>query len=235
VVKAEAAIALKEAGVRKSVYLMALFSESMAPELARHGIVPCLYSDDALRLIEPMVRTTGGPITAQIYLDTGMSHMGIPYHREPYPGWSPWSGAETCASKVCSQDSRRTPTSTGSNFVDSLLWRITRPRRVSIWASVMPRRPVPCSSFPSPTWTWSVRVWPCMEDTLKTPGSNEKRPHCVVRSGCGQGWCGSRGYARGTGFRMVRTTWLKIPRGLPPCPWGMPTAIPERQSKTRGS
>ena len=81
VVKAEAAIALKEAGVRKPVYLMALFSESLAPELARLGIRPCLYSEDALRLIEPMVKAVGGPIKAQIYLDTGMSRMGIPYHK----------------------------------------------------------------------------------------------------------------------------------------------------------
>lgn len=79
VVKAEAAIALKEAGVRKPVYLMALFSESLAPELAHLGVRPCLYSEDALRLIEPMVRVVGGPIDAQIYLDTGMSRMGIPY------------------------------------------------------------------------------------------------------------------------------------------------------------
>jgi alanine racemase len=81
VVKAEAAIALKEAGVRKPVYLMALFSESLAPELARLGVRPCLYSDDALRLIEPMVRAVGGPIEAEVYLDTGMSRMGIPYHK----------------------------------------------------------------------------------------------------------------------------------------------------------
>ncbi len=78
VVKAEAAIALKEAGVRKPVYLMALFSESLAPELARLGVRPCLYSRDALHLVEPMARTVGGPIDAQIYLDTGMSRMGIP-------------------------------------------------------------------------------------------------------------------------------------------------------------
>ena len=81
VVKAEAAIALKEAGVRKPVYLMALFSESLAPELAHLGIRPCIYSEDALRLIEPMVQVVGGPIDAQIYLDTGMSRMGIPYQK----------------------------------------------------------------------------------------------------------------------------------------------------------
>jgi alanine racemase len=81
VVKAEAAIALKEAGVAKPVYLMALFSESLAPDLARLGVRPCLYSEDALRLVAPMVRTVGGPIEAQIYLDTGMSRMGIPYQK----------------------------------------------------------------------------------------------------------------------------------------------------------
>ena len=81
VVKAEAAIALREAGVRKPVYLMALFSESLAPELAHLGIRPCIYSEDALRLIEPMVQVVGGPIDAQIYLDTGMSRMGIPYQK----------------------------------------------------------------------------------------------------------------------------------------------------------
>ena len=81
VVKAEAAIALREAGVWKPIFLMALFSEAMAPELARHGIVPCLYSADALRLIELMARATGAPIDAQVYLDTGMSRMGIPYHK----------------------------------------------------------------------------------------------------------------------------------------------------------
>jgi alanine racemase len=81
VVKAEAALTLKQAGVRKPVYLMALFPESLAPDLARLGVRPCLYSDDALRLVEPMVRTVGGPIEAEVYLDTGMSRMGIPYHK----------------------------------------------------------------------------------------------------------------------------------------------------------
>ncbi len=81
VVKAEAAIDLREAGIRKPVYLMAMFPASLGPQLARLDIRPCLYSDDALRLVEPMAREAGGPIDAQIYVDTGMSRMGIPYHR----------------------------------------------------------------------------------------------------------------------------------------------------------
>jgi len=81
VVKADAAIALKESGIQKPVHLMAMFPESLAPELARLGVVPCLYSEDALRFVEPMVQEVGGPIDVQIYLDTGMSRMGIPYHK----------------------------------------------------------------------------------------------------------------------------------------------------------
>ena len=81
VVKADAAIALKESGIQKPVHLMAMFPESLAPKLARLGVVPCLYAEDALRFVEPMVQEVGGPIDVQIYLDTGMSRMGIPYHK----------------------------------------------------------------------------------------------------------------------------------------------------------
>ena len=119
VVKAEAAMALKQAGIRKPVLLMALFSESLAPELARLGVVPCLYSDDALRLVGPMVGATGGPIRAHLYLDTGMSRMGIPYHRA-----LPWIEGLARSGKVvveggCSPASPRTPNSIVSSSVDS--------------------------------------------------------------------------------------------------------------------
>lgn len=81
VVKMASAFALREAGITKPVYLMALFPRSAAADLARHNIQPCLYSDDALDLVEPMARVLGAPVPAQVYLDTGMSRMGMPYHR----------------------------------------------------------------------------------------------------------------------------------------------------------
>ena len=81
VVKLEAAFALREAGITKPVYLMALFPRSAAADLARHNIQPCLYTDDALDLVEPMAQILKTPIAAQIYLDTGMSRMGVPYHK----------------------------------------------------------------------------------------------------------------------------------------------------------
>ncbi len=81
VVKTEAALALREAGIARPVYLMARFPKSAAADLARHDVQPCLYSDDAVDLVAPMARVRGGPVPAQAYLDTGMSRMGVPYHR----------------------------------------------------------------------------------------------------------------------------------------------------------
>ena len=81
VVKAESAFALREAGITRPIHLMALFPRSVAADLARHGIQPCLYSDDALDLVEPMAQVLGAPVPAQVYLDTGMSRMGVPYQR----------------------------------------------------------------------------------------------------------------------------------------------------------
>ena len=95
VVKAEAAIALREAGIRKPIFLMALFSESVAAELGYHRITPCLYSDDAVRLTEAMATASGGPVDAHLYLDTGMSRMGIPYHRA-----LPWIGDVAASGSV---------------------------------------------------------------------------------------------------------------------------------------
>ena len=81
VVKADAAMALKEGGIRKPVHLMARFPLSLAGDLARLGVQPCLYADDSPEVVEAMARAVGRPIRAQVYLDTGMSRMGIPYHR----------------------------------------------------------------------------------------------------------------------------------------------------------
>ena len=81
VVKLDAAIMLREAGIKKPVHLMAKFPRSAAKDLAANQIVPCLIDEDALDVIHPMVKAMGGPVSAQVYLDTGMSRMGIPYRR----------------------------------------------------------------------------------------------------------------------------------------------------------
>jgi len=81
VVKAEAAIALRDAGIRKPVLLMGLFSDRDGAELLRRDIQLSVCSDDSASRIVRAAKKAGQPAAAHIYLDTGMSRMGIPYFR----------------------------------------------------------------------------------------------------------------------------------------------------------
>jgi len=81
VVKTEAALALKAGGIDKPVLHMGITTPSDGVELVRAGVQPSLYTDDAIRRVEQMARAVGRPVEAQVYLDTGMSRMGMPYHR----------------------------------------------------------------------------------------------------------------------------------------------------------
>jgi alanine racemase len=81
VVKAEAAIALRDAGIRKPVLLMGLFSDKDGEELLRRNVSLSICTDDAASRIIRASKNAGKPASAHIYLDTGMSRMGIPYHR----------------------------------------------------------------------------------------------------------------------------------------------------------
>jgi alanine racemase len=81
VVKTEAALALREAGIRKPVLLMALFAHEDGPELVNRDVHLCLTTDDAAGRVERASRAAGKRPKTHIYLDTGMSRMGVPYHR----------------------------------------------------------------------------------------------------------------------------------------------------------
>ena len=81
VVKTDAALALREAGITKPVLHMGMSTPSDGVELARLGVQPSLYTENAVGRIRQMARATGGPVDAHVYLDTGMSRMGMPYHR----------------------------------------------------------------------------------------------------------------------------------------------------------
>jgi alanine racemase len=81
VVKADAAIALRDAGIRKPVLLMGLISDQDGEELLRRDIQLSICTDDSASRIVRAARKAGRAATAHIYLDTGMSRMGIPYYR----------------------------------------------------------------------------------------------------------------------------------------------------------
>lgn len=81
VVKAEAAIALREAGIRKPILLMGMFPEELGRELVSRDIQLSFYTDDAAQRVASITKTVQRPVSGHLYLDTGMGRMGMPYHR----------------------------------------------------------------------------------------------------------------------------------------------------------
>ncbi len=79
VVRTDEALALRDAGVRKPVLLMARAAASDVPDLVRRGIELAVYAeDDPARLADAVQATPGAsPIPVHVYLDTGMSRMGV--------------------------------------------------------------------------------------------------------------------------------------------------------------
>jgi alanine racemase len=78
-VRADEALALREQGVRKPILLMARASDSAVPDLAARNITLAVYADDEARRLPPLAGAAGLQVHA--YVDTGMSRMGIAYHR----------------------------------------------------------------------------------------------------------------------------------------------------------
>lgn len=81
VVTPEAALALREAGVRKPVLLMGMASDEEARDLVARDVRLSLYTDDAPGRASRLAASGAGPVTAHLYLDTGLGRMGVPYHR----------------------------------------------------------------------------------------------------------------------------------------------------------
>lgn len=81
VVKTDAAVTLRDAGIRKPVLLMGVFSDADGPELVARDVDLILGTDDSGERVARAARRAGRPARVHVYLDTGMSRMGIPYHR----------------------------------------------------------------------------------------------------------------------------------------------------------
>lgn len=83
VVKAEDALALRDAGIDHPVLLMGYAPDQAVAELVGRRVHLSLYLDDDPERLPARAGATrgGGPIPAHVYLDTGMSRMGMPWHR----------------------------------------------------------------------------------------------------------------------------------------------------------
>ncbi len=88
VVKASAALALRDAGVAKPVLLMGLFGDEDGAELVARRVHLALSTSDAGDRLARAGRAAGRRPRGHVYLDTGMSRMGVPYHRA-----LPWLGS----------------------------------------------------------------------------------------------------------------------------------------------
>ncbi len=81
VVKADEAIRLRDAGVRKPILVMGLVSEEEGVELVRRGVRLAPFAQDAGEQLGRIASRTGQPVPVHLYLDTGMNRLGMPYYR----------------------------------------------------------------------------------------------------------------------------------------------------------
>ncbi len=81
VVKVDQALALRAAGVTKPILLMGHFDEEIGVELAEHGISLAPFTDEAIRVLPLVAQRTDREISVHLYLDTGMSRLGLGYER----------------------------------------------------------------------------------------------------------------------------------------------------------
>lgn len=81
VVKAEAALALRDAGIKKPILLMGMCSLEDGHELVARGVELSLYTDGASERIASLAKRASRPVRAHLYLDTGLGRLGMPYHR----------------------------------------------------------------------------------------------------------------------------------------------------------
>jgi alanine racemase len=81
VVKPDQAIALRDAGVRKPVLLMGLFSEEAGAELVARNIHLAPYTDGIHLVLARYAASLNREIPVHLYLDTGMNRVGVPFRK----------------------------------------------------------------------------------------------------------------------------------------------------------
>lgn len=81
VVKPEEALALRAAGVRKPILLMALTDVETGSEMARNDVRLAAFTDDAHERLDAISAAAGRPVGVHLYVDSGMGRMGIRHDR----------------------------------------------------------------------------------------------------------------------------------------------------------
>jgi alanine racemase len=81
VVKPEEALALRETGVTKPVLLMGRAADDVQEELVARDIRLAVFWDEAPRDLSGLAERLGRPVPIHLYIDTGMSRLGMPHTR----------------------------------------------------------------------------------------------------------------------------------------------------------
>lgn len=77
VATAEEALALREAGIKKSIVVLGYTFPYSYDSLAREDIQPAVFRDDMLELLSKAAKNIGKPLKVHVKVDTGMSRIGI--------------------------------------------------------------------------------------------------------------------------------------------------------------
>ena len=93
VVKVEAAIALRRAGIRKPVLHMGATTLEQARALVHEDIRLAVFDEGDPARMRRLSEEVQAPIPVHVYLDTGMRRLGVPAHRA-----LPWLGSLSGAS-----------------------------------------------------------------------------------------------------------------------------------------
>jgi alanine racemase len=81
VVKADEALTLRAAGVRKPILVMGAVSDAEAVELVRRDVRLAPFDDGADRRLAAVARAAGRPVAVHLDIDTGMQRVGLSWRR----------------------------------------------------------------------------------------------------------------------------------------------------------
>ena len=75
------ALAMRRAGVKKTLLTMAESSEEESAELVRHGVTLSCWLDDAPERLQRVAKKAARQVPVHLFIDTGMNREGMPVRR----------------------------------------------------------------------------------------------------------------------------------------------------------
>lgn len=81
VVKDDAALAMRSAGVAKPLLLMGDFEPGLARDLIARDVILSVFSKSSVDKIRTAARRSPRPVKVALYVDTGLGRMGIPHQQ----------------------------------------------------------------------------------------------------------------------------------------------------------